>query len=172
MLRRFAGAPARLDAGIVIGRRKQGMLRSAPLARVCAVDFGGMSMLMRLSARSIIRGLPWLVFPAVVVSLTAAPNGEPTRLLRSPTVSATQIAFAYANNLWVVERSGGLARRLTSFQGQTTNPHFSPDGRSIAFSGEYAGNIDVYVIAAEGGEPNRMTTEPPSPTWGKRKSSS
>jgi tricorn protease len=77
-----------------------------------------------------------------------------------PTVSATQIAFAYANNLWVVERSGGKARRLTSFAGQTTNPHFSPDGKWIAFSGEYAGNVDVYIVPSEGGEPRRLTWHP------------
>src|SRR5688500_17703045 len=75
----------------------------------------------------------------------ATANGGPTRLLRTPTLSATQIAFAYANNIWVGERAGGLARRLTSFQGQTSNPHFSPDGKWIAFSAEYAGNADVYV---------------------------
>jgi tricorn protease len=92
--------------------------------------------------------------------IAAPPNGGATRLLRSPTVSATQIAFAYANNIWVVERSGGLARRLTSFQGQTTNPQFSPDGRLIAFSGEYAGNTDVYVVPAEGGDPKRLTWHP------------
>ena len=80
-----------------------------------------------------------------------------TRLLRTPTVSATQIAFAYAQNIWTVPRSGGMARRITSFQGQTSNPHFSPDGKWIAFSGEYAGNLDVYVVAAEGGEPKRLT---------------
>ncbi len=87
-------------------------------------------------------------------------NGDTTRLLRSPTVNGSQIAFAYANNIWVVERSGGLARRLTSFQGQTTNPHFSPDGKTIAFSGEYAGNTDVYVVPAEGGDPKRLTWHP------------
>ena len=76
-------------------------------------------------------------------------NAPSTRLLRTPTVSATHIAFAYANNLWIVERAGGTARRLTSFQGQTTNPHFSPDGRWLAFSAEYAGNTDVYVVPAE-----------------------
>src|SRR5688572_19651999 len=85
-----------------------------------------------------------LLFAAIVVASASAfaslPNGGPTRLLRSPTVSATQIAFAYANNIWIVERAGGMARRLTSFQGQTSNPHFSPDGKWIAFSGEYAGN--------------------------------
>ena len=87
------------------------------------------------------------------------PNG-PTRLLRTPTVSATQIAFAYANNIWIVPRAGGSARRLTSFQGQTANPQFSPDGKWIAFSGEYAGNFDVYIVPAEGGEPRRLTWHP------------
>src|SRR6188474_1653999 len=105
------------------------------------------------------------VCAAGVLTVTAfagrpAANGGPTKLLRMPTVSATQIAFAYANNIWTVERSGGMARRLTSFQGQTTNPHFSPDGKSIAFSGEYAGNVDVYVVPAEGGEPKRLTWHP------------
>jgi tricorn protease len=83
-----------------------------------------------------------------------------TRMLRSPTVSATQIAFAYANNIWVVPRAGGSAQRLTSFQGQTSSPHFSPDGRLIAFSAEYAGNTDVYVVPAAGGEPRRLTWHP------------
>jgi tricorn protease len=105
------------------------------------------------------RVLPFLVL-AFVVARAAAPDGGPTRLLRTPTVSATHIAFAYAQNLWIVERSGGVARRLTSFPGQTSNPHFSPDGRWIAFSGEYAGNTDVYVIPAEGGEPRRLTWHP------------
>ncbi|MDQ1707155.1 MAG: tricorn protease [Pyrinomonadaceae bacterium] len=85
-----------------------------------------------------------------------------TRLLRTPTVSESQIAFAYANNIWSVPRAGGSARRLTSFQGQTLNPHFSPDGKWIAFSGEYAGNLDVYLVAAEGGEPRRLTWHPGS----------
>jgi tricorn protease len=102
---------------------------------------------------------------AGVLTITAfagrpAANGGPTKLLRMPTVSATQIGFAYANNIWTVERAGGMARRLTSFQGQTTNPHFSPDGKWIAFSGEYAGNVDVYVVPAEGGEPKRLTWHP------------
>lgn len=96
---------------------------------------------------------------ALSVVARADSNSE-TRMLRSPTVSATQIAFAYANNIWVVDRKGGLARRLTSFQGQTSNPHFSPDGTLIAFSGEYGGNVDVYVVPAIGGEPKRLTWHP------------
>ena len=110
--------------------------------------------------RRLVLSLALLVSAFVVVRA----NGEQTRLLRSPTVSATQIAFAYANNIWVVERGGGSARRLTSFQGQTTNPHFSPDGQSIAFTGEYAGNADAYVVAAEGGEPRRLTWHPGADT--------
>ncbi len=100
-----------------------------------------------------------LLVGATSVARAQMPNGQ-TRLLRTPTVSATQIAFAYANNIWTVPRAGGSARRLTSFQGQTTNPHFSPDGKWIAFSGEYAGNLDVYVVSAEGGEPRRLTWHP------------
>ncbi|HEY8205356.1 MAG TPA: hypothetical protein VIF81_11560, partial [Pyrinomonadaceae bacterium] len=95
---------------------------------------------------------------------TAHAQAGGTRLLRTPTVSATQIAFAYAQNIWAVPRSGGMARRITSFQGQTSNPHFSPDGKWIAFSGEYAGNLDVYVVAAEGGEPKRLTWHPGADT--------
>ena len=79
----------------------------------------------------------------------AAQSG--TRLLRTPSVSAQHIAFAYANNVWVVERAGGAARRLTSFQGQTQNPKLSPDGTLIAFSAEYAGNTDVYTVPVGGG---------------------
>jgi tricorn protease len=94
------------------------------------------------------------------IVLAATPNGAPTRLLRTPTVSATQIAFAYANNIWIVERVGGMARRVTSFQGQTSSPHFSPDGKWIAFSAEYAGNTDVYVVPSDGGEPRRLTWHP------------
>ena len=101
---------------------------------------------------------------AIVCLLAAAayaqtPSGS-TRLLRTPTVSSNQIAFAYANNIWTVPRAGGPARRLTSFQGQTLTPHFSPDGKWIAFSGEYAGNLDVYVVSADGGEPRRLTWHP------------
>jgi tricorn protease len=95
----------------------------------------------------------------VAGSISAQPSGG-TRLLRTPTVSASQIAFAYANNIWTTPRAGGAARRITTFQGLTTTPHFSPDGRWIAFSGEYAGNLDVYVVAAEGGEPRRLTWHP------------
>jgi tricorn protease len=98
------------------------------------------------------------------ISPTVAANGDSTRMLRSPTVSATHVAFAYANNIWIAERAGGTARRVTSFQGQTANPKFSPDGKTIAFSAEYAGNSDVYVVPVDGGEPKRLTWHPGADT--------
>jgi tricorn protease len=94
---------------------------------------------------------------ALLASSTA---GAQTRLLRTPTVSAKYIAFAYAQNIWTVDRAGGIARRITSFQGLTSNPKFSPDGSLIAFSAEYGGNTDVYVVSPEGGQPRRLTWHP------------
>ena len=95
--------------------------------------------------------------PAEVVR---AQDDGPTRLLRQPTVSDTHVAFAYANDLWIVGREGGTARRLTSHQGTESEPHFSPDGRWVAFTAEYAGDDEVYVVPAGGGEPRRLTWHP------------
>lgn len=89
-------------------------------------------------------------------------QAQSTRLLRQPDISNDQIVFAYANDIWIASKNGEGVRRLTSFQGSESNPHFSPDGRWIAFSGEYAGNIDVYVVPVMGGEPRRMTWHPGS----------
>ncbi len=108
-----------------------------------------------------------LFFAALSLAVSASAaneTGTSTRLLRAPTVSSTSIAFVYAENLWIVERAGGTARRLTSSSGQTTNPHFSPDGKWLAFSAEYAGNVDVYVIPSAGGEPKRLTWHPGADT--------
>ena len=81
-------------------------------------------------------------------------------MLRSPSVSARNIAFAYAGNIWISDRSGGSARRLTSSPGESSNPKLSPDGKLVAFSAQYAGNLDVYVVPVEGGEPKRLTYHP------------
>ena len=84
-----------------------------------------------------------------------------TRLLRQPTVSAQHIVFVYADDLWLVDREGGNARRLTTNIGTESNPHFSPDGKMIAFSAEYGGNTDVYILnLTAGGEPRRLTWHP------------
>jgi tricorn protease len=119
---------------------------------------------MRLSTTVRLTTVLALALPALVGTARLTANGEATRLLRSPTVSATHVAFAYANNIWVAERAGGSARRVTSFHGQTSNPKFSPDGKSIAFSADYAGNTDVYVVPVDGGEPSRLTWHPGADT--------
>ena len=81
-------------------------------------------------------------------------------LLQKPTLSRTHIAFVYAGDLWTVPRDGGAAQRLTSGAGVETNPVYSPDGTTIAFTGEYDGNTDVYTVPAGGGVPKRLTWHP------------
>jgi tricorn protease len=81
-------------------------------------------------------------------------------LLQKPTLSKTHIVFVYAGDLWSVPRAGGNAVRLTSSPGQEADPAFSPDGTQIAFTGEYDGNVDVFVMPAEGGVPKRLTWHP------------
>src|SRR5262245_66329923 len=81
-------------------------------------------------------------------------------LLQKPTLSRTHIAFVYAGDLWTVPRDGGPAQRLTSGAGVETSPVYSPDGATIAFTGEYDGNTDVYTVPAAGGVPKRLTWHP------------
>ncbi|MDI4631465.1 PD40 domain-containing protein [Pelomonas sp. V22] len=103
-----------------------------------------------------------LVAALALVGVTQAAQAaeEPTRLLRQPTISATQLAFVYAGDLWIAGRDGSNPRRLTTHAAAEFSPHFSPDGKSIAFSASYDGNTDVYVIPAEGGQPRRLTWHP------------
>ena len=79
------------------------------------------------------------------------------RMLRNPDVSATHICFVYAGDIWVVEKQGGLAQRLSSPKGEESFPRFSPDGSRIAFSGNYDGNTDIYILPTLGGEVKRLT---------------
>lgn len=78
-------------------------------------------------------------------------------LFRFPDVSQTQIVFTYANDLWVMPKEGGTAIKLSSPAGVESYPKFSPDGKSIAFSGNYDGNTDAYVMPVTGGVPVRLT---------------
>ncbi len=78
-------------------------------------------------------------------------------LFRYPDVSKTQIVFEYANDLWVVNKDGGAAHKLSSPAGVELFPKFSPDGQSLAFTGNYDGNPDVYVMPVSGGVPLRLT---------------
>src|SRR5215831_1017305 len=90
----------------------------------------------------------------------AGPDIHDTRMLSEPAVSASKIAFIYAGDLWTCDLSGGDLRRLTSDVGTESSPAFSPDGKWIAFSAQYEGNTDVYVVSAEGGVPRRLTWHP------------
>jgi tricorn protease len=78
-------------------------------------------------------------------------------LLRFPTISNGKISFSYAGDLYIVDSEGGVARKLTSYKGYEMFPRFSPDGRYIAFTGQYDGNTEVYLIPSEGGTPERLT---------------
>lgn len=103
-----------------------------------------------------------LMFVGVVflASVGVSQAGVNARMLRYPDVSATHIAFVYAGDIWVVPRSGGFAHRLSSPAGEESFPRFSPDGNTIAFSGDYDGNVDIYTIPTEGGELHRVTHHP------------
>ncbi|MBN1225294.1 MAG: PD40 domain-containing protein, partial [Candidatus Aminicenantes bacterium] len=96
--------------------------------------------------------------------------GKGTRFLHQPDIHKDKIVFVYADDLWLVPAEGGPAKRLTSHQGVESNPKFSPDGKWIAFSGQYDGNTspsaryfgctEVYVMPSEGGIPKRLTFHP------------
>jgi tricorn protease len=83
---------------------------------------------------------------------------DTTRLLRFPTTNGAQIVFCYAGELYTVGKDGGIARRLSSGPGYTSFPHFSADGTQLAFTSQYDGNTEVYVMPGEGGTPKRLTT--------------
>ena len=97
---------------------------------------------------------------AGILLSTCAWSAAPPLLLRNPALSLDQIAFLYADDIWVVARDGGEARRLTSVGDVTAGPYFSPDHTQIAYSTTAHGLTDVYVMSAEGGVPRRLTWEP------------
>jgi tricorn protease len=82
---------------------------------------------------------------------------EEMRMMRFPAIHGDQVVFSYAGDLYSVEAQGGIARRLTSHQGYEMFPRFSPDGKKIAFTGQYDGNTEVYIIPSSGGLPQRLT---------------
>ncbi|HYH47011.1 MAG TPA: PDZ domain-containing protein, partial [Thermoanaerobaculia bacterium] len=101
---------------------------------------------------------------AVVLSGGAAAQPAETLLLRQPAVSDSAIAFVYAGDLWLTGFEGGAARRLTVHPGVESAPAFSPDGRTLAFTGFYDGNRDVFTVPVEGGTPRRLTFHPADDT--------
>jgi tricorn protease len=89
--------------------------------------------------------------------LAAAQDMQEGRLLRFPAISKDKIAFMYAGDLWLVPSSGGTASRITSHPGRELFPKFSPDGKWLAFTGQYDGNFNVYAMPSSGGQPRQLT---------------
>jgi len=109
--------------------------------------------------RSSFRGTLLLLLAAVCTSAPAFAQVD-ARMFRQPAVSADKIAFVYAGDIWLVAKSGGVATRLSSPAGEESFPRFSPDGTKLAYSADYDGNTDVYVVPTTGGEPVRLTHHP------------
>ena len=102
---------------------------------------------LSLSTTAIVLGL----------SFSAVKAEKDVRLLRFPDINSQLIAFVYAGDIWTVDAEGGNARRLTSHKGLELFPKISPDGKWIAFSGQYSGSRQVYVMPADGGTPRQLT---------------
>lgn len=96
----------------------------------------------------------------VLAILTLPVIAEEGRLLRFPDVHEDRIVFTYGGDLWTVSTQGGIARKLTTHSGYEMFPRFSPDGKTIAFTGQYDGHYNVFTMPAEGGIPKQLTFEP------------
>ena len=99
----------------------------------------------------------WVLMCVAVCAWPLAGEQQETRLLRFPACSGDQIAFTYGGDLYSVPSVGGVARKLTSHEGNEMFPRFSPDGKLLAFTAQYDGNTEVYVMPAAGGVPRRLT---------------
>ena len=110
-----------------------------------------------------------MVATTVAVSVQVSQADE-ARLLRFPATNGHDIAFSYAGDIYTVPLSGGTATRLTSHKGYEAFARYSPDGNTIAFTGQYDGNTEVYVMPSTGGEPRRITftANNPRDDWGDR----
>jgi len=97
---------------------------------------------------------------ALLLAASAPLAAQGTRLLRQPTVSATDIAFTHGADVWIVAKAGGLARRVTSTPAVESDPKLSPDGQWIAFTSNRSGTPAVYVVRSSGGEPARLSWYP------------
>lgn len=114
---------------------------------------------MILLRRTVI--LTWLLVTLVLAGRPlCGVDTSDTLLLTNPAISASQIAFVYDRDVWVAGLDGKSVRRLTTQAGTETNPRFSPDGSLLAFSAQYDGNTDVFVVPAAGGVPKRLTWHP------------
>lgn len=98
-----------------------------------------------------------LLLSALAAATVTLANAEEARLLRFPATNGSDVAFSYAGDIYTVPLSGGEAKRLTSHNGYEMFARFSPDGNTIAFTGQYDGNTEIYVMPKQGGEPKRIT---------------
>ncbi len=97
---------------------------------------------------------------SLICALLPVRAADPPFLFQQPAINQTHIVFTYAGDLWRVPRAGGVAVRITSGAGEESQPFFSPDGSRLAFTGEYDGSMDVFVMDAVGGIPKRLTSHP------------
>jgi tricorn protease len=100
------------------------------------------------------------IFACAMLSCTmpaVAQENQEGRLLRFPDIYKDKVAFVYGGDIWLATTSGGAARRLTSHPGRELFPKFSPDGKWLAFTGQYDGNFNVYVMPSDGGQPKQLT---------------
>lgn len=102
------------------------------------------------------------------VRVASAQEMAEGRLMRFPDIHGDRIVFSYGGDLWLAPTVGGVARRITTHPGLELFPKFSPDGKTIAFTGQYDGNFNVYTIPAEGGEPKQLTFLPVAVHEGER----
>lgn len=98
-----------------------------------------------------------LILALIFMKSTFLFSQNEARLMRFPAMNANSIAFCYAGQLYTVARDGGLARQLTTGNGYVSFPKYSPDGKWIAFTGQFDGNTEVYLVPSEGGLPKRLT---------------
>lgn len=105
-----------------------------------------------------------LFFTFSILVLSIALQAQGTKMLRQPTISYSHIAYTYGGDLWITNLSDMQTKRLTSTGAVENNPHFSPDGKTIAFSSNRSGSFAVYTVPIEGGTPTRLTWYPSSAT--------
>src|SRR5262245_45810645 len=111
-----------------------------------------------------------ILFSALAVVILAISAMAQTKLLRFPDIYGDKVVFTYGGDLWTAPATGGTATRLTAHPGVEVFAKFSPDGKWIAFTGQYDGDEQVYVMPATGGEPRQLTYYPAKgplpPRWG------
>jgi len=111
---------------------------------------------------SLVRKFHFILVLACTITLISATFSlaqEPQegRLMRFPDIHGNKIAFVYGGDLWLASSTGSAAHRITAHPGRELFPKFSPDGKWIAFTGQFDGNFNVYVMPAEGGQPRQLT---------------